>query len=38
EISSENSEDPIRRAYIFLKNHSRSPEAFSKGEFKAFAN
>ena len=34
----ENSEDPIRRAYFFLKNHSRSPDAFSKEEFKIFAN
>ncbi len=34
----ESSEDPIRRAYFFLKNHSRSPVAFSKDEFKSFAN
>ncbi len=34
----ESSEDPIRRSYFFLKNHSRSPEAFSKEEFKNFAN
>jgi len=33
----ENSEDPIRRAFIFLKDHSRTPEAFSKDEFKQFA-
>jgi len=38
ERNSENSEDPIRRAYIFLKNHSRSPDAFSKDEFKEFIN
>ncbi|TFG24854.1 MAG: hypothetical protein EU529_03035 [Promethearchaeota archaeon] len=34
----DDSEDPIRRAYIFLKNHLRSPEAFSKEEFKNFAD
>ncbi len=34
----ENSEDPIRRAFIFLKDHSRTPEAFSKEEFKQFAD
>ncbi len=38
EINNENSEDPIRRAYLFLKNHSRTPEAFSKDEFKEYAN
>ena len=34
----EDSEDPIRRTYFFLKNHLRSPEAFSKEEFKSYAN
>ena len=34
----EDSEDPIRRPYFFLKNHLRSPEAFSKEEFKSYAN
>ncbi len=34
----ENSEDPIRRVYFFLKNHSRSPKAFSKEELKRVAN
>jgi len=34
----DNSEEPIRRAYIFLKGHSRTPEAFSKEEFKKFAD
>ena len=34
----ENSEQSVRNAYIFLLNHSRSPEAFSKEEFKRFAN
>lgn len=34
----ENTEDPIRRAYFFLKSHSRSPKAFSKEEFKEFVN
>ncbi|MFW9879652.1 MAG: hypothetical protein ACFFG0_41790 [Candidatus Thorarchaeota archaeon] len=38
EINSDDSEDPIRRVYIFLKTHSRSPESFSKEEFKEFAN
>ncbi|MFX1499787.1 MAG: hypothetical protein ACFFDH_02340 [Promethearchaeota archaeon] len=38
ERNDENSEDPIRRTYIFLKNHSRTPEPFSKEEFKKFAN
>lgn len=34
----ENSEDSVRRAYIFLKDHSRTPESFTKEEFKSFAN
>ncbi len=34
----ENSEQSVRNAYIFLLSHSRSPEAFSKEEFKIFAS
>lgn len=37
ERDNENSEDPIRRVYIFLKTRSHSPEAFSKIEFKKAA-
>ncbi|MFX1276676.1 MAG: hypothetical protein ACFFBP_22065 [Promethearchaeota archaeon] len=33
----ENSEEPLRRTFIFLFKHSRTPEAFSKEEFKEFA-
>jgi len=38
EINLDNSEDAIRRAYFFLKNNFLSPNAFSKEEFKEFAN
>lgn len=34
----EDSEQPVRNSFIFLKNHSRSPEPFSKDDFKRFAN
>ena len=34
----EESEQPVRNAFIFLLNHSRSPDAFSKEDFKNFAN
>ncbi len=34
----DDSEQPIRRAFIFLLNHSRTSEAFSKEEFKTFVN
>lgn len=34
----DDSEESIRRAFNFLLNHSRIPEAFSKEEFKRFAN
>lgn len=34
----DDSEEPVIRAFIFLQNHSRSPEAFSKEDFKEFAN
>ena len=34
----EEPEQPVRNAFIFLLNHSRSPDAFSKKDFKNFAN
>jgi len=34
----EEPEQPVRNAFIFLLNHSRSPDAFSKEDFKNFAN
>ncbi len=34
----DDSEEPVRRAFIFLQNHSSSPEAFSKEELKTFVN
>ncbi len=34
----EDSEQPVRNAFLFLLRHSRSPEAFSKEEFKRIAD
>ncbi|MHA1491775.1 MAG: hypothetical protein ACTSRI_19235 [Promethearchaeota archaeon] len=34
----EDSEDPVRKCYFFLLNHSRTPGSFTKEEFKEFAN
>ncbi|MHA1376248.1 MAG: hypothetical protein ACTSR7_18375 [Promethearchaeota archaeon] len=34
----DDSEDPIRRAFLFLKSRSRTPDAFSKEDFKNSAN
>ena len=34
----EDPEQPVRNAFIFLVDHSRSPDAFSKEDFKNFVN
>ncbi len=34
----DDSEESVRRSFNFLQNHSRSPEAFSKEDFREFAN
>jgi hypothetical protein len=38
EMNIEDTEAPTRRAFLFLRDHSRTPEAFTKDEFKNFAN